>query len=193
MVGNKPNYTAIDVFRVFFRIEKSTARAKLVDETCLGEGTVRTILDLLKGKNLLSSDREGHSLTDKGKNISNKISAEIPYIKNLEYSTLYPKDKKCFIIIRGAESQQDYVSLRDISVKNSANGALIFCFEGGLYLAGEKKGKDFKELEERFEFKDKDILILAFADSFFDAERGAIAIASELSRELKRFIDIFDK
>ena len=48
MVGNTPNFSKYDVLRCFLRLEKEIGRQELAKELSLGEGTIRSILDILK-------------------------------------------------------------------------------------------------------------------------------------------------
>ena len=66
MTGNKPNFTNIDVLRCFLRLSKNTGRQELSRQLKLGEGTVRTILGLLKSRKLLQSTKKGHFLSKLG-------------------------------------------------------------------------------------------------------------------------------
>ena len=61
MVGNIPNFTKIDLLRCFVRLNKNIGRKELSKELGLGEGTVRTILNILKSKKLLDSTKKGIS------------------------------------------------------------------------------------------------------------------------------------
>ena len=66
MVGNIPNFTKIDALRCFLRFNKNIGRQDLAKDLELGEGTVRTILEILKAKKLLDSTKRGHFLSKKG-------------------------------------------------------------------------------------------------------------------------------
>ena len=48
MVGNLSNFMRIDVLRCLLKIEKPISRLKLSEILELGEGTIRSILDILK-------------------------------------------------------------------------------------------------------------------------------------------------
>ena len=73
MVGNIPNFTKIDVLRCFLRLKKNTGRQELARDIGLGEGTIRTILNILKSKQLLDSTKKGHFLSKKGTDVLNQI------------------------------------------------------------------------------------------------------------------------
>ena len=77
MVGNTPNFTKLDILRCFLRLDRKISRKELASELRLGEGTVRTILDILKGIGLLDSSRVGHFLSGKGKEVHENIYKDI--------------------------------------------------------------------------------------------------------------------
>jgi len=77
MVGNLANFTKMDLLRCLLRIEKPVSRSFLSKSLELGEGTIRSILDILKEKGYLQSNNTGHYLSEKGKTIVKKIKDRI--------------------------------------------------------------------------------------------------------------------
>ena len=55
MVSNITHYVKTDIIRAFLLIKENVSRNELVSKLALGEGSVRTILDVLKDKNLIYS------------------------------------------------------------------------------------------------------------------------------------------
>ncbi|MBI1934986.1 hypothetical protein HYS31_00960 [Candidatus Woesearchaeota archaeon] len=189
MVGNIPNFTKIDVLRCFLRLEKNMGRQELARELELGEGTVRTILEELKSKNLLDSTKKGHFLSRKGQDALKKMLDAISHPKLLEAENLYPEYRKIGVLVKKASNIQGLYKLRDIAVRNGADGAIILKFDGRLYAPESDFEQDYKEIEGQFDFKDNDTLIIAFSNARRQAENGALSIAIELSSELKSFIN----
>ena len=191
MVGNNPNYAKIDILRCFIRFNKNLGRQQLTKELELGEGTVRTILNILKSKDLVESTKKGHFLSRKGsKEISDVLSC-MSAPKEVELQKVYPGLKKMAILMQSIKSLDGIIKLRDIAVKNGADGAMIFRYENRLYVPKSNYEQDYSELDKLYEFKKDDALILSFAASLRDCELGAIAIAIELSPQLKKFINEF--
>ena len=76
MVGNISNFGKLDVLRAFLNInQKPISRSQLTSQLKFGEGTVRSILGILKSKNLIESTREGHFLSKKGEKAKTRIGA----------------------------------------------------------------------------------------------------------------------
>ncbi|MBI2124584.1 DUF4443 domain-containing protein [Candidatus Pacearchaeota archaeon] len=188
MVGNIPNYTKIDVMRCFFRLNKKISRQELARELEMGEGTIRTILDLLKSRKLLASSKRGHLLSKKGMYALDEILRSISMPTPITTKRLYPQYKKIGVIVKNAPAFRKAYKLRDIAVKNDADGAVILKFQNRLYAPQAGAGQDFEELEKQFEFENGDALVIGFSDNKRNAENGALAIAIELSNALKKFI-----
>src|SRR3989338_7974571 len=129
MVGNAPNYTKYDVLRCFLRLSRNAGRQELSRELELGEGTVRTILDILKSKNLLGSTKKGHFLSRTGIGELDKLFDNIEMPKNIESKLSYPQYRKIAALLKKSNELNDVYKLRDIAVKNGAEGALILKFE----------------------------------------------------------------
>lgn len=191
MVGNIPNFTRIDILRCFLRFSKNIGRQELARELELGEGTLRTILNILKSKKLLDSTKKGHFLSKKGTGVLNQIYEYIDIPKHLAIKSLYPNLKKIGVLIKNISNLKELYKLRDIAVKNSAEGALILKFENKLYAPESDYEQDYRELESYFDFKNNDVLVIAFSNEKRHAENGALAIAIELNDALKKFISEF--
>ena len=63
MVGNIANFTKIDLLRCLLKIEKPVSRSFLAKSLELGEGTIRSILDILKSKGYIESNNIWHYLS----------------------------------------------------------------------------------------------------------------------------------
>lgn len=189
MVGNIPNFTKIDVLRCFLKFSKNIGRQELAKELELGEGTVRTILDLLKASKLLDSTKKGHHLSKKGREMLSQIYGCISPAKIAESKSVYPNFKKIGIVFKDAPEIKATYRLRDMAVKNGAEGALIIKFKKKLYAPESDYRQDYNEFERQFELDENDALLIAFSDDKRHAENGALAIAVELDEKLKKFVD----
>lgn len=191
MVGNISNYTKIDVLRCILKLGKYASRAELSKVLDLGEGTIRTILDILKDKGLTVSDKKGHILNTKGFNILNSIGKSIKEIRQIEDKALITNQKKFGILMKNTKITKKAYELRDIAVKNGAEGALIFSFTDKLRVIDVDYDKNFIQLEKYFNLGKNDVLIVSYADSYRLAEHGAFAAAVELNAELKKLFNMF--
>ena len=190
MVGNLPNFTRLDVLRCLFRIDGPLSRSALSESLGLGEGTVRSILDILKGNNLLASDKKGHYLSQKGKEMLENINNNIR-ISKADLSSIFPHKKAVAVQINHAKNKKKpwkAYELRDTAVKAGADGALILEYDGRLKLYEfHDKGNEygFEEIEDGFSLGKNDLVVIAYSDSYKLAEYGALAAAIEASKNLK--------
>ncbi len=190
MVGNIPNFTKIDILRCFLRFKKNLGRQELAKELELGEGTIRTILEKLKEKNLLDSTKKGHFLSKKGAEALTAIKA-VGLPKGIEIKEIYPEYKKIAIQLKNAPNFKEIYKLRDIAVKNMADGAIILHYKNKLFAPESDFNFDYSGLEKHFKLDDGDVLIIAFSNNKRNAENGAFAIAVELNPDLKKFVNNF--
>lgn len=189
MVGNLSNYTKLDVLRCFLSIRANTSRNDIVTNLNLGEGTVRTILDFLKDKSMITSTRKGHSLTYKGLSLLGNIKTMID-VKDVKLSEFKPL-KNSAIQLKTTTPKKEY-ELRDIAIKHGAESALIFKYNGKKLIMpkSEKQSFSFSHLENDFEFAKNDLLVVSFAKDKRWAEISNLAIALETNSEFK---DLFSK
>lgn len=176
MVGNIPNFNDFDVIRCFLAVSRNISRQTLARELGLGEGTVRSILDVLKSKAIISSTREGHSLTKKGKALISRINSKIE-IKKIK-TNIYKNTKQAAALVKTKKPVKIKVSLRDTAIRNRADAALILSFDKKLCAPGIEI--NFPELDKIFDFKKNNILVVSFAKTQRDAENSALAVAGEI-------------
>jgi len=154
----------------------------------LGEGTIRTILDILKKNKLLESNNKGHYLSSTGNDIVKKIRNNIN-IKEIVLNNLFPNKKKIALHIRNPDKLIKSYVLRDEAVKNGAEGALILKFDKKLEFYDLDYKQDFRGIGNIFDLNKNDFVIIAYADSYKLAEYGALAAAITLNNTLKRVMN----
>ena len=191
MVGNLPNYSKIDILRCFIWLGVGTGRQHLAKELGIGEGTIRTILNILKSEGLLDSTKKGHFLSANGIGLQAEIFKKISAPKILEIDEIYPGYKKIGVQIKNLKKLAELYRLRDIAVKNGAEGAIILKFENRLYIPESQDDNKYEEIEKKFDFENGDVLVIGFSGNNKNAETGALSIAVELSGILQKFINKF--
>jgi len=145
MVGNNPNFSKIDVLRCFLRLERNLSRQTLSKELSLGEGTIRTILDILKSKGLLLSGKKGHSLSKKGVATIDSIKSHMSFPKETKFEQVYPGTAKMGFLLKDVRKLDNTHALRDIAVRNGADGALILKFDSELHTPESGYRLDYKK------------------------------------------------
>ena len=191
MVGNIPNYNKIDVLRTFLLIEEGISRVEITSKLSLGEGTTRTILDILKQKRLVSSSKQGHELTKKGESLKQEFYKEVGGLKSIGLTELNPLFKKG-VVVKRFDTKKESVELRDIAIKNNAEGALILRYEKGLEVPSSDINffrdfrKSYEEVLRTFDMKPSNTLVVVFAKSQQQATNALLAVVVEMNTKVKK-------
>ena len=190
MVGNLSNFTKVDILRCLLKIDKPLSRSQLSNLLNLGEGTIRSILNILQKKGFLASNNQGHYLSSKGENIVKKIKGSIS-MKEIALNSLFPDKKKIALHIKNPKKIEKSYVLRDEALKNGADGALILRFDKKLMLYDSDYKENLDEVENKFDLSKNDLVIVDYADSYKLAEHGALAAAANLNTDLKNIMQEF--
>lgn len=190
MVGNIPNYHEYDVLRVFLSVEEGKSRAELAKNLELGEGTVRTILDILKSKGIIASTKQGHGLTNKGRELKIEYHKQIGTIKPLKLKELNPLFKRAAVIKKISTKKRSF-ELRDIAIRNQAEGALILVYDKDLEIPRAEVDffkdfrKSYEEILNTFDINPGNTLVVVFAKSANLATNALLAVVSEMNTKIK--------
>ncbi len=191
MPGNIANFNRYDVLRCFLHVEDKKSRQALVDEIGVGEGSVRTILDILKEKKLIESTRQGHSYTNNGKKILGIIRKEMQVSKEEPKMGIFLSLKKFAVLYSNSKKKEMTIKERDTGVKNGAEIVLFFNFKNSRLAmpTDEDSGYKFESLEKLFSFKEGDILLITMANDKRSAENSCFAILYEFSEGIGKIIE----
>lgn len=182
MVGNISNYTKTDVLRCFLLLEKGLGRGELGKELEMGEGSVKTILNLLKKKGLITSTTHGHGFTKKGADALIRIRQLIDSPKKLQMK-IFSGKKGYAILLKASSEKKITLEHRDYAVKNGADAALILIYSDRLRMPMCDLPAP-EELSHLFDYQKGNILIACFADSFRWAENACLAVAGKIEGKL---------
>ncbi len=171
---------ALDLISRQRRIGRKQIAAKLG----IGEGSVRTILDYLKEKELISSSKGGHALTEKGRA---RLCEPLEFVP-IEAGDLAVGKASVATVVRGAADRvKRGIEQRDEAIKAGAEGATVLVFKRGrlLFQGGfAKVGHETSEaLINALEPREGDVVIIGAGDDITAAEAGARAAARALRRK----------
>lgn len=159
-------------------------RKKLAEGVGVGEGSVRSLLDILKSEGYVNSTPNGHILTEKG---MEELADMDKRMVQLDAGEITVGEADVAMIVRGASNAVGKgVSIRDEAIKAGAAGATTIIFENGDFefpdMKLEVESKIKRKLEEKFQLEDGDAVIIGSSDNRIDAERGTLAGARYLSK-----------
>ncbi len=180
MVGNTPNYTKLDVLRCFLQLDAKVSRQQLAKRLELGEGTIRSILDILKAKGLIVANNQGHVLGSKGIEVIKGLK-QLMDIREVNLK-LYPKLKIVAIALK--TTTKITIGHRDLAVKAGAEGAIItYIKDGKLEQYDKSLHQDFEMLEKQIALHNG-VLIIAFSTMLRSSENAGLSVALDMSKEL---------
>lgn len=187
MVGAHPSYKTEHTIRALFLIkDRRVGRKKLVKELGIGEGSVRTLLKKLKNQGLVSSVKQGHTLTEKGLSQVNTLLNKFTQPEKFEsYDLACGSPKMMTVVHETSWKIKKGVNQRDTAVKAGADGALILVYKNNeISFPSDEQG--LEELSETgkklngIDLREGDVIVVAFAGDESSAENGVLAIAAEL-------------
>ncbi|MDH5806236.1 MAG: DUF4443 domain-containing protein [Candidatus Methanomethylicaceae archaeon] len=186
--GPSPAFSLVHLIKTLLILEsESMGRQSLSRALNLGEGSVRTIIKRLSEKGLISIDPVGGCyLTELGLDFVKKIREIIIAEKEIDLKPLGISSSAWAIHVRPT-TEINITKLRDIAVKNGADGMLIFSYKDlkiSLPLVYDDISKDYPEisslLSKSFELKNGDLIFVGFAENIKLAELGTFAAAISL-------------
>jgi len=183
--GPLPRFAEVHVREALELIGKygRIGRKDLANELRIGEGSMRTVLDQLKKRALITSSRGGHALTTKGRRILGK---PLEFVK-VDVGDLTVGEVDVATVVRGAAGRvKRGIEQRDEAIKAGADGATVLIFRGGklqfpdgFFAIDEKINVALTKI---FEPREEDIVIIGTASDVVKAEAGAKAAARTLSK-----------
>ena len=182
--GPLPRFAEVHVREALELIGKHgrVGRKDLADELRIGEGSVRTVLNQLKKRGLITSSRGGHSLTDKGRRALGK---SLEFVK-IDAGDLTVGGVDVATVVRGAADMvKKGIEQRDEAIKAGAAGATVLIFKNCKLQFSDRfieVGKKVSEtIIKTLKPQEGDVIVIGTADDVVSAEAGARAAARTLT------------
>jgi predicted transcriptional regulator len=172
---------------VFFAFElmatKTIGRNNLAKQLGVGEGTVRTIIGRLKSDGLITTSRQGCSLTEKGSAVWSKFEQLFPRRAEIgESEFTNAKHNYAFIVKNSGQNVRSGIEQRDAAVVAGAAGAVIIVAKQGhltIESVSNRVEKRFPQATDQIQKalhpEDNDVVVLVGATSPLRAKHGAFA------------------
>ncbi|MCQ2052475.1 MAG: DUF2111 domain-containing protein [archaeon] len=179
--GPIPKFTNYHIWKtlMILDIKNSVSRKKLSQKLDIGEGSTRTILNILKNQEYIQVARNGVTLTKNGSHFKKTVQFDVTY-------TLIPEITidayDCAIRIPFAAKKITYgYEERDVAIKAGASGATtLICKNGELIFPDSNYSVSSavtKTLREKFAINNDDVIIIGTANTPEKAECGAVTAA----------------
>jgi len=182
-VGPLPRFAEVHVRRALELIaeHKTIGRKQLAKKLGVGEGSMRTILNQLKKRSLITSSRGGHALTAKGRHALGK---SLKFVQ-VDAGDLTVGEVDVATIVRGAADKvKRGIEQRDEAIKAGGDGATVLVFKAGKLRFPDgftKVDEKVVELIKMFEPRNGDVVIIGTGSDAIKADVGARAAARTLT------------
>lgn len=189
--GAPPKFSEAHVNWVFWKIagNQPMGRKMLVEETQLGEGSLRTILIKLEGYGLVSSNKVGRTLTENGAKVITKLK-QIVRVESMGQLSMTGRPCNCFVLVKGAGKKvKSGMEQRDAAIKAGRSGATTLLIEKGrLMMPGFDKdlnidkqySADAAKIKKLADPEEGDAIVIGSEDTPQKAEEAAWVAASTL-------------
>jgi predicted transcriptional regulator len=179
--------TTFSVFHLFYAVElmteKPIGRNRLAEKLEVGEGAIRTIISRLRDAGLITSAKEGCSLTEKGANVWKKFEEIFPQRSEIERTELTNASHNYGFLVKASGNKvKSGIEQRDAAIIAGAERATVIVSRHGhlsIESVSDDIGKDFpkatSQIVKDLKPEDSDVIILAGADTVLKAMRGAFA------------------
>jgi predicted transcriptional regulator len=184
--------TTFTVFHVFYSLEllaqKPIGRNKLAEQLQIGDGVIRTLISRLREAELIDAAQSGCRLTEKGSAIWRQFEAIFTRQEVLAKSELIHSDfNRAFLVKNMGEKVNSGIEQRDAAIVAGARTALIVVYRSG-HLCIQSITEDLEKLYpkaaknmlERIQPQENDVIVVAGAESELKAKRGAFAASWSL-------------
>jgi hypothetical protein len=184
--GRPPAYSEAHVLRALGLIGagKGIGRQQLSKELRLGEGTVRTLVNRMRGRGLLYTSRGGMTLTPEGQKLLTAFG-EIFFAAEFPDTQLTVGSSNYAVLVKGAGRKiRRGVEERDAAIIAGAEGATTLVYDGErLQMPGmemEIDSSTVDHIHKSLRPSKGDVIIIGSANDPFEAEMGAISAALKL-------------
>jgi len=189
--GAPPKFQEAHVNWIFWKIATGDkiGRKAIVEETGLGEGSIRTILERLEDYGLIKSSRGGRSLTEDGRKVSESLKRMIA-IDKLGPMDLTKAQRNIGVLVKGGASRIGTgMEQRDAAIKVGRKGVTtLIDKDGRLSMPGfddevdidQDYHVDAKRIKLVFNPENGDAVIIGSEDTNQKAEEAAWIAASTI-------------
>lgn len=185
--GPPTTFTPFHIYCVLEILSQNpTGRNKLANKIGVGDGTIRTIINRLKNTGLILNTKEGCTLTPKGQEVWQQFEQVFPQKSEISKTEITPSEFNYgFMIKNQGDKIQSGIDQRDAAIIAGAKRAIVLIAkQGSLYVASVDQciEKEYRTSTQEIRKKinpqsDRDVIIIAGAETPLNAKSGAFAAA----------------
>ncbi|MFB3889734.1 MAG: DUF4443 domain-containing protein [Candidatus Bathyarchaeia archaeon] len=180
------------MFHIFYALEligeKTIGRNKLAEKMNVGEGAIRTIISRLVDAGLVTTSKEGCTLTAKGKRVWKEFEEAFPKRVPIGQNELATADFNfAFLVKNKGDKVKSGIDQRDAAIVAGARKAIVIvCRNGHLRIESVSENienefpKAATQILQALQPQENDVVIVAGAETLLKAKRGAFAASWSL-------------
>ena len=193
--GPSTTFTASHIFYALeLMAQKPIGRNKLAMKLEVGEGTIRTIINRLKEGGLITTSKEGCTLTSKGLSVWKKFAEYFPERAEIGKTELTNAEHNyVFLIKNSGHKVKSGIEQRDAAIMAGAKRAVIIVSKKQHLIIDSVSNnleKEFpaaaQQILQTVNPKDNDVIIIVSAEIPNKAKQGAFAASWSLLDSAKR-------
>jgi predicted transcriptional regulator len=187
--GPSTSFTPFHIYSALELLSKEPlGRNKLAEKLGVGDGAVRTIISRLKDSELISNSKEGCTLTAKGQEVWSQFEQVFPQRSEIPKTEMTPSEANYAFLVRGCgDKVHSGIDQRDAAIIAGAKRAIaIVVNNGSLHIetVSHSLEKDYPnpaaQILKKVSPQNKDVIIIAGAETMSKAKNGAFAAAWSL-------------
>ena len=174
-------------FYTFCQAEQPIGRYQLGEELELGDGSIRSLVRLLRSRNLIEPlGRQGHQLSNEGRHYCRELSKVLIELVEVPASSFTVDNENIACHLRNrAQYLTDGLAQRDAAKQAGASGATTFYQGTNLDVITMPSNHDLAKTElerilPRLNLQLGDVIIIGSAQTRIVAQLGALAAALTL-------------
>ena len=193
--GPSTTFTSSHIFYALeLMAQKPIGRNKLAMKLEVGEGTIRTIINRLKEAGLITTSKEGCTLTSKGLSLWKKFAEYFPERAEIGKTELTNAEHNyAFLVKNSGHKVKSGIEQRDAAIMAGAKRAIIIVSKEQhltINSVSNNLEKEFpaaaRQILQTVHPKDNDVIIIVSAGILNKAKQGAFAASWSLLDSAKR-------
>ena len=187
--GPIPKFRDYHIWKAIMVLDKTipVGRKSLSARLNIGEGSTRTILDMFSELNMITINKNGILLTDGGNDLKEMMRLEV---RPIFVGDLTIGERDCAVRIPRSSKNVTYgCEERDGAIKAGAIGATtLVCMNEKIIFPGsnyEVSGDVDKAIRKEFKIKNEDVVVIGTANTYENAEIGAVTAALNIMGGLR--------
>jgi len=193
---NIKQYDKYDIINIFLFISSNPncSRKNICDFVEIGEGSLKSILNILEKNQLIKKSKTGNCLSEKGNLLYKKIKKEIDNIIKLSYDIF--KDGFHVFSLKVKKYEKTKIihafMARDYAIRCGCWSAMILIYDGENLKLNVEEKYSFDEIKNHFILNKDELVVVVSAQTNRLAINGILRVIEYLNENLNKSFNLFN-